>query len=107
MRYLCTNGESCYACGNPAEKWEWATPTFRYAACDLCWMLHDAMSYDYKNAMRQILINAYLQLSEEAKSLAGEEWRENKERRQRMNRRSMQRYGMPITQLIHERPADH
>lgn len=49
--------------------------------------------------MKQALINAYRDLVQEASTLRGEEFIENRERRKRMNQRSMRQYGLPISQL--------
>lgn len=57
--------------------------------------------------MKQMLINAYLILSEDAKALSGEEWRDNLNRRKRMIRRSMKRYGMTIHELMQAQEGPH
>lgn len=49
--------------------------------------------------MKTALINAYRELTEEASTLRGEEWRENRDRRKRMNLRSLKQYGASISNL--------
>lgn len=49
--------------------------------------------------MKQMLINAYRILVEEIPCVGGVELKENRERRMRMNKRSLQEYGVPVSKL--------
>lgn len=49
--------------------------------------------------MKSALIKAYRELKEESPTLYGEELIENRERRKRMNLRSLRQYGVSISNL--------
>lgn len=49
--------------------------------------------------MKQLLIKAYYELVQESTTLSGKELIENRERRKRMNKRSVEQYGMFVSSL--------